>query len=195
MRASATTPMISSHPSAPDGRGRIRRFVLQVREPELTADGIAVRPVLPGHRLVDHGKRRASHDFVTAPETSLRQRNVQQREILRADEIGPGDGLLERAAAENLERAVAAVRRRRGVGRDPGRHHLRHRGDGRAEPLEILGALLPRPVSAVVDGDRQRHRVLRVVSEVGVRQPQEPLARRASRGQHQQRQRDLDARP
>ena len=128
-----------------------------------------------------------------APEASLRHRNVEKRKILGADEIRRGRPA---SRAHRLPRissaAVAAVRRRRGVGRDPGRHHLRHRGNRRPKPLEVLGPLLPRLVGAVVDGDRQRHGVLRVVSEVGVRQPQESLARRAGRGQHQERQRDLD---
>ena len=42
-----------------------------------------------------------------------------------------------------------------------------------------------------MDRDRQRHRVLRVVAEIGVHQPQEPLPRRAGDRQHQQRQRHL----
>ena len=88
--------------------------------------------------------------------------------------------------------AVASVRRRRRVGRDACRYDLRHRGDRRSEPLEVLGTLLPRLVGTVVDGDRQRHRVLRVVSEIRVRQSQESLSCRARRGQHQERQRDLD---
>ena len=73
----------------------------------------------------------------------------------------------------------------------PADDHLRHRRERRPEPLEILRPLLPRLVGAVVDGNGQRHRVLRVVSEVGVRQPQESLARRAGRREHQERQRDL----
>ena len=44
-------------PVAAGGHRRIRRLVLHVREPELPSDDVAVRPVLPGHRLVDHGQR------------------------------------------------------------------------------------------------------------------------------------------
>jgi hypothetical protein len=59
------------------------------------------------------------------------------------------------------------------------------------QPLEILGPLLPGRVGPVVDRDRQRHRVLRVVAKISVGEPQESLFRRARRSQQQQRQRDL----
>ena len=125
-------------PFASRRRGLVGRLVLQTRNPELMADRVALRPVLPRHGLVDHRQLRPAPRFGAIPHAPLRQRNVQHRKILGADEVHPHHRLLRFAAAQDFDPAVASVGRRRGVGRNTRRHHLRHGRDPRADLLEVF---------------------------------------------------------
>src|SRR5258708_27301386 len=68
-------------------RLRERGRALQLREPELFSQGVAVGPIGARQSLVDHRQSRATHDFRMLPDTPLQQWYAEDRKIFRADEI------------------------------------------------------------------------------------------------------------
>ena len=154
-------------------------------------NGVAIWPILAGHRLIDDGEQRAAHGFRVIPQAALRKRNTQQREIFRTDEVHAYFGLFRRRAAEDFNRLRPAARGRRGVGGDARGHHLGHRRDSGANLLEVFGALLPGYMRVFVHGNGHGHGVVRVVAQIGVQQADEAFARGARCGEQQQGKRDL----
>src|SRR5262249_61707465 len=72
---------------APRSGRRVRRLILQSRNPNLAPDGIAFRPIHPRHGLVNHRERRTAHGFRVIPRAALSERNMEHWKILGTDEI------------------------------------------------------------------------------------------------------------
>ena len=99
--------------------------------------------------------------------------------------------LLARGTPENLEGLLPTVGGRRGVRRDPRRHHFRHGLNARQELIEVSGPVLPTDVGVLVHRDADRHDVVRIVSQIGPDQPDKTVDGRSGGGEKQQAQRDL----
>ncbi len=73
------------------------------------ANGVAVGPILAGHGLIDDGELGAPHGLGMIPQAALRERNLEQREILRADEIHAHFRFLRGRAAHNFNVLAPAM--------------------------------------------------------------------------------------
>src|SRR6266480_2039681 len=121
---------------------RVRRLTFEIGNTDLLPDGVAVWPILPRHSLVYHRERGAAHGFGLIPDSALRQGNVEDRKVFWTYEVEARLRLLP-VVPHDFDSGIAAIRWRRGVGRNAGGDNLRDRRDLRAELLEVLGAVLP----------------------------------------------------
>ena len=156
----------------------------------MLTDGVAVRPILPRHGLVDYREACAAHGFRMIPDSALCQGNAEDGEVFGTDEVEARLRLFP-VVPHDFDSGIVAIRWWRGVGRNAGGDDFRHRSDLRAELLEVFGAVLPGNVGVVVYGNRDRHRASRVVAEIGLHEPEETLARGARHGEQEKRERNL----
>ena len=159
----------------------------------MMANGVTIGPILAGHGLIDDRKLGATHGLGMVPEAALGEWNLQQREILRADEIHAHFRFLRGRTAHNFNVLAPAARRRGGVGGNAGDDDLRHGSDFGAELLEIFGAVFPGHVRVFVHRNGDGHGIVGVVAEIRVDKPEKAFARGTSRGEQEKCQGNLSA--
>src|SRR5229473_1626921 len=138
---------------ATGNRERKRRLAFQLGHAELAANGIAVRKILAGQRLINQGEPGAVHRLAFIPDSSLQQRDMKHSEILEADEVDARPLLLRHWLAGNLEALFPPAAWRGGICRKPGRNNFRRSTDLLKELVEVRSPGLPRCVGVVVHRD------------------------------------------
>ena len=167
------------HPAiAPGNVDKVRRLRLKLRHPNLLSDGLAMRPIAVGQRLIDYRQSSAPDDFVVRPKSTGGQRNVQYRKILRIDKIGTrlvgrcnwDWPKISNRMSDPLEGGVALVEIPADTtsGSDPTFSRSCSKYCTRLGPLQV---------SIRVHGNANGHGVMRIVSKIGARQTRESRQR------------------